>query len=197
MKYQHHLNLAPQDYGRCSSAELVAMIRYEGDTQAFEQLYQRYYPLLCQRVQSMIGCAYKSEEIVSDVFIKIWNNRRDLTISSSLKAYLYTAVRNQTIDYIRKQNRHRAIDGEVRVSLPSDYTSPEEALIFEEVRQAVEAAIDSLPPQGRHIFRLSRDHGLKYREIADKLNISIKTVETHMRRSLIALRRQLLPQVAS
>lgn len=184
-------------YRQAPTGALLDLIRYEDDDRAFEELFHRYYALLCQRVRSMIDCPHRTEEIVSDVFIKMWNNRRQLAISSSLKAYLFTAVRNQAIDFLRKQARNRTVDGEIRTAVPSNYSSPEEAVIFEEVNDAVEAAIEALPPQGRHIFRLSRDEGLKYREIASLLNISIKTVETHMRRSLIFLRKELRSQMTS
>jgi len=187
----------PRKYQQIPTGTLLELIRYENDDRAFEELFHRYYTLLCQRVRGMIDCPHRTEEIVSDVFIKMWNNRHKLAISSSLKAYLFTAVRNQAIDFLRKQARNRTIDGEIRTAVPSNYSSPEEEIIFEEVNDAVEAAIDSLPPQGRHIFRLSRDEGLKYREIASLLNISIKTVETHMRRSLIFLRKELRSQISS
>ena len=187
----------PKSYQHFPTGALLEMIRKDDDDRAFEELFHRYYAVLCQRVRGMIDCPHRTEEIVSDVFIKMWNNRRKLSISSSLKAYLFTAVRNQAIDFLRKQARNRTIDGEIRSAVPSTYSSPEEAVIFEEVSDAVEAAIEALPPQGRHIFRLSRDEGLKYREIASLLNISIKTVETHMRRSLIFLRKELRGQMTS
>ena len=183
-------------YQNCTGKELIQLICLEDDDKAFEHLFHRYYPLLCQQVYSIVICEHKAEEIVSDVFMKMWNNRHRLHIRSSLKAYLFTAVRNQSIDYLRKQAKHRKIDGELNRAVEAPYVSPEEEIIFEEVHSIVESAIDALPPQGRHIFRLSRDQGLKYREIASQLNISIKMVETHMRRSLIFLRKELKVQLS-
>ncbi len=185
-----------KDYSSQSGKELIQLICLEDDHKAFEHLFNRFYPLLCQQVYSIVSCEHRAEEIVSDVFMKMWNNRHRLHIRSSLKAYLFTAVRNQAIDYLRKQAKHRKIDGELNRAVEAPYGSPEEEVIFEEVHSIVESAIDSLPPQGRHIFRLSRDEGLKYREIACQLNISIKTVETHMRRSLIFLRKELGVQLS-
>ncbi|MEM6339429.1 MAG: sigma-70 family RNA polymerase sigma factor, partial [Pseudomonadota bacterium] len=102
------------------------------------------------------------------------------------------AVRNQAIDYVRKQNRERSFKGEIDRDYESNYASPHDRVVGEELGKKVDAAIESLPPQGKYIFKLSRYKGMKYREIADLLDISIKTVETHMRRSLIHLRSQIL-----
>jgi len=101
----------PRKYQQIPTGTLLELIRYENDDRAFEELFHRYYTLLCQRVRGMIDCPHRTEEIVSDVFIKMWNNRHKLAISSSLKAYLFTAVRNQAIDFLRKQARNRTIDG--------------------------------------------------------------------------------------
>lgn len=161
---------------------------------AFNQLFHRYYHLLCCRVYNLVQCEQSSEEVVSDVFIKIWKNRAGLSINTKLKYYLNTAVRNQAIDYLRKQNRERNFNGEIDRDYESNYASPHERVVGEELGEKVEAAIESLPPQGKYIFKLSRDKGMKYREIAEMLDISIKTVETHMRRSLIHLRSRILVQ---
>lgn len=161
------------------------------DAEGYKKLFYSFYPVLCEKAASIVSCQQKAEEIVSDVFIKIWLNRDQLTIKSSLPAYLHMAVRNQSIDYLRRWAKRRMINGELPPDSDSGYSSPEEYLIFSETNQEVQDAIEALPPRGRHIFKLSRDEGLKYQEIADKLNISIKTVETHMRRSLIFLRLRL------
>lgn len=161
------------------------------DAEVYKKLFYSFYPVLCEKATSIVSCQQKAEEIVSDVFIKIWLNRDQLTIKSSLPAYLHMAVRNQSIDYLRRWAKRRTINGELPVDSDSGYTSPEENLIYQETNQEVLDAIEALPPRGRHIFKLSRDEGLKYQEIADQLNISIKTVETHMRRSLIFLRLRL------
>lgn len=177
-----------------SDEELLGLLKERHANAAFEQLFHRYYHLLCCRVYNLVHCEQSAEEVVSDVFIKIWKNRTRLSINTKLKYYLNTAVRNQAIDYLRKQNRERSFKTEIDRDYESNYASPHERVVGEELGEKVEAAIESLPPQGKYIFKLSRDKGMKYREIADMLNISIKTVETHMRRSLIHLRSRILVQ---
>lgn len=184
-------------YASLNNEELLCRVTQLEDYEAFEKLFHRFYSTLCQHVYRLILCEHKAEEIVSDVFIKIWNNRANLILKSKVKSYLYTAVRNQAIDYLRKQVKERRINGDITQDHYSEYASPVEMVISGETEAIVEAAIDALPPQGRLIFRMSRDQGLKYREIADMLNISIKTVETHMRRSLIFLRQEVFSKIES
>ncbi|MEM6320441.1 MAG: RNA polymerase sigma-70 factor [Bacteroidota bacterium] len=167
---------------------LLQKIIRQDDYGAFEELFHRYYQALCLQVNSRVGYLQATEEIVSDVFTKIWRNRANISITTKVKYYLYTAVRNQSIDYLRKQTKQRNYKHEINRDYPSNFASPEELIIGEELRIKIEAAIEQLPPKAKHIFRKSRDEGKKYREIAEELNISIRTVETHIRRALIALR---------
>jgi len=165
---------------------------FDDTEQNFEQLFHQYYEPLCRFALSLVDSIEMAEEVVSDVFVKIWKNQENLAIKTSLRAYLFISVRNQSIDYLRKAVRQRTQPAEICSSFPSNYDSPEERTISSELEVFIEAAIDALPPQGRKIFRLSRDNGMKYHEIAAYLHISIKTVETHMGRSLKFLRERLL-----
>lgn len=179
-----------------SDEALLESVRLYGDNEAFSLLFQRYHTRLCSFVYSLVSCRQTTEEIVSDVFVKVWNNRETLRIQSSLKAYLLVSVRNQTIDYLRRQQRRRTVSTEeAYIHLPDPDKGAEERVLGAEANAIIEAAIDQLPPQGRTIFRLSRDGGMKYREIADHLHISIKTVETHMTRSLVFLRKTVSSQL--
>lgn len=181
------------DLGRenYTDEQLLALIRQREDQQAFEQLFHRYYPSLCKQAFLMVQCRCQAEEVVSDVFIRVWKNRRNLYINRKVRYYLHTAVRNQAIDYLRKTVKERPFRSELSRDYQSRYRNPAEEVISKEIQEEVQAAIDRLPPRGRYIFRLCKDQGMKYREIAEMLDISIKTVETHMRRSLIYLRQEL------
>lgn len=173
-----------------SDEELLRLISLKDDRRSFDILFHRYYDALCRHVFGMLHCESMSEEIVLEVFARIWRKRSGLTIGSKVKYYLFTAVRNQTIDFLRKQIRQRPYKYELNRDFVTNYASPDEQLIGKEMEEKINKAINSLPPQGKYIFQLSRNEGLKYREIAEKLEISIKTVETHMRRSLIHLRKE-------
>jgi RNA polymerase sigma-70 factor, ECF subfamily len=171
---------------------LLRLITAHSDMKAFEVLFHRHYKTMCQFVYKLTPCRQSTEEIVSDVFMKIWNNREFLHIQSSLKAYLLISMRNQAIDYLRRQQRRRTVGADaIHPNLPSGYTTADDRVIGDEALDIIEAAIESLPPQGKIIFRLSRDGGMKYREIADHLQLSIKTIETHMSRSLLFLRNEI------
>jgi RNA polymerase sigma-70 factor (ECF subfamily) len=170
------------------------MTAFIEDRQSFAYVFQQYSEPLNYFAQTIVGSPEMAEEIVSDVFIKIWKNRADFSIKTSLKAYLFTAVRHQAIDYLRKTMRRRHSADEIHLDYPSDYQTPEEDMLNEELEQLLETAIAALPPQGQKVFRLSREEGMKYHEIAAHLNLSVKTVETHMGRSLRYLRTALQNQ---
>lgn len=173
---------------RPQHADMKAFIE---DAKCFEALYNGYFAALQRVALSIVSCPETAEEIVSDVFVKIWKNRNQLSVSTSLQAYLFAAVRNQSVDYLRRMCRVRYCTDEALPQYASDHPDPESRLIAAEMEKRIEAAIESLPPQGRKVFRLNRDSGMKYHEIAVHLNISIKTVETHMGRSLSFLREKL------
>jgi RNA polymerase sigma-70 factor (ECF subfamily) len=178
-------------------ALLRVLIAYD-DAQALQILFHRHYDGLCRYVFAILQCKHTTEEVVSDVFLKIWNQRHTLQVQTSLKAYLLISVRNMAIDYLRRQSRRRTVGADaIHPDLPCNYVSAHDQLVGDETASIVEAAIERLPRQGKAIFRLSRDGGMKYREIADHLGLSIKTVETHMTRSLVYLRNELATYIES
>jgi RNA polymerase sigma-70 factor (ECF subfamily) len=134
-----------------------------------------------------------SEEIVQEVFINIWERRDVLKINSSIKSYLFTAVRNRCFNYIKLQlpKEQKKVDVE-DVSIPiSD--NMEEEIMTKELQTHIQKAIDSLPNKCKIVFNLSRHSGLTYKEIAEELDISIKTVENQIGHALKRLREQLNP----
>ncbi|HMQ45994.1 MAG TPA: RNA polymerase sigma-70 factor [Saprospiraceae bacterium] len=176
-----------------SEQELLTRIRYQHDQQAFALIFNQYYSWLCERAYPFCQCEQKAKEIVLDVFTKLWNRKDEISTDTQLKSYLFIAVRNRALDYFRQAQLHQKRQANVQVFYTEISESPEEGFICEEFTKAVELAINNLPPQGQYIFRLSRERNLKYREIAEELSISIKTVETHMRRAFIQLREELSP----
>jgi RNA polymerase sigma-70 factor, ECF subfamily len=198
MSVAYSINTYTKPY--CSSAqpntqhtdeELFRNMVAQDDVKAFEVLYHRHYGTLCKYVYTIMQCKFTTEEVVSDVLLKIWHQRQTLQIQSSVKSYLLAAVRNLSIDYIRRRARRRTVGEEaIHPDRPTDFHSSLDLIVGQEAVEIVENAINRLPNQGKTIFRLSRETGMKYREIADHLGLSIKTIETHMTRSLVFLRNE-------
>lgn len=181
-------------FNRQTDTLLIEQITINNDYKAFQTLFHKYYATLCQQAYMLTQSSDIAEEIVSDVFLKIWRNRETLQIKISILAYLMKATRNASIDYLRQKTRQRAYNHDIEGDFTSDYASPTDMMIGDETLTIIEKAIEALPPQCKLIFRMSRDAEMTYTEIATKLNLSIKTIETHMGRSLKFLRESLRQQ---
>ncbi|MDN5213937.1 RNA polymerase sigma-70 factor [Fulvivirgaceae bacterium BMA12] len=156
----------------------------------FELIYKHYYDYLCHYAWKLVDEKELAEEVVSEVFYKLWRNINKIEIKTSFKSYLFTAVRNQSFDHLKKSRKARYLeDMEMIGPKFADRHSPLDELIFDELYYNLERTIEKLPQQCRLIFKMSRDQGLRYREIACALDISIKTVETQMGRALKKLRK--------
>jgi len=171
---------------------LMFRILREDDYPAFQLLFKKMYSPLCQFCLKFVQVREVAEELVSDVFFTIWKNRHRIIVASP-KAYLFTAVRNRGYDYLRKVKRSVWCDLEEATNIASETADSQEMMIHHELSGQIDRSIAGLPRQCRLIFEMSRDHGLKYREIATMLNISVKTVETQMGRALKHLRQSLPP----
>lgn len=159
-----------------------------GDEKAFEQIFKSYYPHLVLFAQKYLGDRDLSESLVQDVFVGMWEKRHSLDIKS-LKGFLVVAVRNRCNNELKHQKVVRAYEKADGNSMQEEWPVYREDVYLNKINEA----IDQLPLQRKRIFRMSRMDGLKYREIADKLNISPKTVEVQMGKALKFLREQLRP----
>jgi RNA polymerase sigma-70 factor (ECF subfamily) len=161
-----------------------------GDAKAFEMLFHQYYGHLCLFATKILNNDAAAEEVVQEFFVKIWEKKEQLSIETSVKNYLFRAVKNQCLNYIKhnfvKENYIKTKENENQLEI--DF---EENYVEVDLAQKIKESIDSLPEKRREIFRLSREEGLKYREIAQKLNISIKTVEAQMGLAIKNLREKL------
>jgi RNA polymerase sigma-70 factor (ECF subfamily) len=171
--------------------QLIEGIR-AGDLEAYEELYRLYFVYLSLVAEHITGSSSDAEEIVSDVFIKLWNNRIVININSSVKNYLIKAVRNTSLNYLEKNLLSRKLSEPITnsdfqiIAWDSDY--PLGQLYEEEVRNLLEKGIDKLPDGCKEIYLLSRNSDLKYDEIAGKLGISVNTVKTQLKIALSRLR---------
>ncbi len=168
--------------------ELMARVLGSDDYYAFELLFHKMYTPLCNFCERFVVVREVAEELVSDVFYTIWKNRGRLQVIAP-KSYLYTAVRNRGFDYLRGVNRTSWCELEEAAHVPSESHTLQDALEHAELEMHLSQGICMLPKQCKIIFELSREEGLKYREIADELSISVKTVEAQMGRALKRLRK--------
>lgn len=171
--------------------QLLGRVLQHDDYAAFEKLFHHHYNPLRNFCKKFVQIEEVAEELVSEVFFKIWSNRKRIVITSSAKSYLYTAVRNMAFDYLRKEKKSLWVDIENAKELSSEDDDPQKQSEVEELKQRIELAVASLPKQCRLVFQLSRDHGMKYHEIAELLRLSVKTVETQMGRAFKSLRKSL------
>jgi len=160
--------------------------RYD-DQQAYKELFVSFYNPLLQFALSFVKSKEQAEEIVSDVFISIWEKRKRVDSITNLKVYLYVATKNGALNFLTRQNRNVSNDLEdYAPELKSIYFDPEQLLITAEMIQRIKQAINQLPPRCKMIFKLVKEDELKYKEVAEILNISLKTVEAQI---TIALRK--------
>jgi RNA polymerase sigma-70 factor (ECF subfamily) len=157
------------------------------DIQAFEFMFHQYYGYLCLYAAKILNDSDTAEEIVQDFFVRLWEKREQLSIETSVKNYFFRSIKNLCINSIQhdkvKAKHAQKIISEIKNSIVFDdhYIEPDLA-------KKIEESIQLLPEKRREIFLLSREEGLKYREIAEKLNVSIKTVETQMSLAIKTLR---------
>ncbi|MDO1446779.1 RNA polymerase sigma-70 factor [Rhodocytophaga aerolata] len=152
------------------------------ETRFIELLFKHYYASLCRTVNRIVRDTDAAEDIVQDVFMKVWNNRQTLEINFSIKSYLYRSAINSALNYLEKNKKQVHLE-DANLLEPSG-NNVEEMLNAAEVQQRVFEATEALPPACKTIFVLSRHENMSYKEIADTLNISPKTVENQMGKAL-------------
>lgn len=166
----------------------------DGDMDSFKYFFDRYYNDLCNFVHIYLHDQALAEEIVQDIFVYFWENRGKLQINTSVKAFLFSASKFKSLNLIRNTKTQKIIVDKIGKSAP--FHSPEHAsstIDADELRRILDSAIDQLAPKCQEIFLLSKREELSNREIAERLNISVKTVENQMTIALKKLREYLIP----
>ncbi|RWU05771.1 RNA polymerase sigma-70 factor [Pedobacter chitinilyticus] len=162
----------------------------KGNKKAFTDFYTQYFKRLLIESDKYVKDIYVAEEVVQDVFLKIWERSDDLTQIQSIKSYLYRSVINASINYVNRQRNleqhHQKIVDEFTEDQADQLDEENEliVLLFDE--------IEKLPPKCKEIFKMNRFERLKYREIALKLELSERTVENHIANALKLLREAML-----
>jgi len=162
-----------------------------GDKTAFEMLFRTYYQPLCNYAYTFVQDRDEAEEIVQTTFLSVWEKRDTLQIHTAVRPYLYAMVRNACLNVLKHEKvKQQHAQVEMAVAERS-VESVARTVMASELESKIYKAMDTLPEQCRLVFKLSRFEELKYSEIADQLNISIKTVENHMGKALRIMREQL------
>ena len=162
---------------------LLEQIAVFGDQNAYKKLFLAFYKDLNRFAFSFVKSNETAEEIVLDVFVNLWKNRIRLLEIEKLKVYLYVAVKNLSIKHITRNNRNDLISlDELSVGILSagNYANPEEIFISTETAAAIHRAVQKLPPRCKIIYKLVREDGLRYKEVADILQLSVKTIDAQM-----------------
>lgn len=187
-----HLNDFPLH--QQSEATLLEDLQ-NGKEEALDSLFRAHYGFLCQVVFRMINDRNLAEDLVQEVFYELWRKREKVRIQQSIRAYLKRSAVNRTLNFIR--DRKLVVDDES--AIPRELASPEAGAIqqlqAEELQEQIHAAIDALPERCRIVFSLSRFEQMSNQQIADELDISVKTVENQMTKALRFLREKLTPYI--
>ncbi|NCU02574.1 MAG: sigma-70 family RNA polymerase sigma factor [Chitinophagaceae bacterium] len=170
-----------------SVRDLQRRIAVYEDEAAYKELFILLFQSLTRFAEGIVQSKETAEEIVSDVFISIWNDRAKLNAIENLQLYMFVAVKNNAVRKVKQLNRRATVSiDQVNVEMDSLYQTPEEKLLSNETVEKIETAINQLPQRAKLILKLAKEDRMRYKDIALLLNISVKTVDNQL---AIALRR--------
>jgi len=163
----------------------------KGDQKAFRVLFDNYWDNVYSVALALTKSTVLSEEIVQDVFIKIWSKREQLLSVEKFDSFLFIIARNHIYNQLRKKTLEQPFVEHLEQYFLECSALPEQQMLLKETQQLINKAVEQLPNQQRSVFELSRNNGLNYSQIAEKLGISKFTVKTHMTKALQAIRQYL------
>lgn len=172
--------------GDYNEKELLSLLA-QGDHFAFERLFFAHKDKLYSFLFHLTGSGALAQDVLQDVFLKIWLKREDCASIANFSSYLFRAARNQAINGLKRNGRTFLLIAELSQE-PANTVDTENPILARELKMLLRRAIDSLPTQQRKVFELSRNEGFKYEEIAEKLGISTSTVRNHMIQALKKIR---------
>jgi RNA polymerase sigma-70 factor (family 1) len=162
----------------------------DGDEKAFRQIFDSYSSRIYYFALKLTHSKVTSEEIVQEIFLKIWNNRETLSTIESFPAYLYTITRNHAFNVLKRIAIEANANAKLVAQLPVHHSDTEEEIIRSDYERLLGRIVDGLPPQQKKVYSLCHQEGLKYEEAAERLNISRLTVKTHMQSALRTIKSQ-------
>jgi RNA polymerase sigma-70 factor (ECF subfamily) len=161
---------------------------HDNEEQFMEYIFRTYYASLCKTVYNITRDSDAAEDIVQDVFMKVWRRKAQLDFSKSIKSYLFRSSVNTALNYLEKNRRNTSIEETEADPIQLGINTTEDAIGYQEVNHRIQQAMEALPPKCRTVFSLSRFEELSYAEIAEQLDISVKAVEKHMGKALKHMR---------
>jgi len=171
--------------------ELIISRIILGEQDAFRMVYEQYSKRLYYTVLRLVKSEELAEELVQDVFVKVWENRKNLNPALSFKAYLFKIAENQVLDFFRKAAREKILKEKLLILANHSHNRTEESLIYQEYELLANQAIDLLPPQRKRIFELCRIEGHSYDKVSEGMRISKSTVSDHMVKAIKFIKKYL------
>lgn len=177
-------------YNACTDQELIAFLR-KGDEVAFTAIYNRYWAVLYAHARKMLQDDDEAMDVVQDIFTILWKMSEELVLTTSLQSYLYTAVRNRTLNQMNRSKRKDDYLWSLAKFMEQGVYVTDEQVNYHDLLTHIEQEIAELPPKMREIFEMSRKSGLSHKTIAAALNISDHTVKKTINRALKVLKAQI------
>lgn len=162
-----------------------------GDMAAFDTIYQSYSKKLYSFTFSLLKDHEQSEEMVQDVFVTLWEKRDGININLQFENYLFTICYNSARKFFRRKKIEKKVKEYLLINAPESIPETDNTIIYNELMTMVELTVEKLPPKRKAVYKLSRQEGKQIKEIADRLNISSRTAETHLTKALKFLKQEL------
>jgi len=175
----------------------IAIDRINGYEKVLTEIYQQYRTELFAHALQFVKCKMDSEEIVQDVFIKIWWRKERIEMLEDISSYLFVAVKNQSINYLAKKTNDRSKLSRYREDMITLYNRDGGTYSLNEYEAIIGQAVDQLPPQQKAVYRMVREGQWKRKQIAIELKLSPITVKSHMAKALKNVRKYLLKRMAA
>lgn len=172
--------------------KLLLLNLKDGNALSFDFFYKQYSQQIYRKLKKMVKIEFLAEELMQDVFIKVWDKRSLIDPTKSFKSYLFTIAQNLVYDHYRRVGREAKLQQEIKQEFIEEYLHLDEGLILKETQDLLEMAINALPAQQQTVFRLCKIENKSYQQVSQQLGISISTVNGHIVRASKSVKTYLL-----
>lgn len=176
---------------KANETDLIGKLR-EGSQEAFAELYHQYSPALYMNILKMVKDELVAEELIQELFTKIWQKRAELHIESDFLAYLYRVAQNLVRDFFRKLQRDKDMMAHFQQLATANYSGIEEALFYKESEHLLKMALEQLPAQQRRVYQLCKIDGFTYKQAAEEMHISAHTIKEYLSKASYTVKMYLL-----